>query len=162
MLKNVFTILICKVLYLCFLILKSLVLIFSFFLSLIPSPGGFIEDLPTIGCVFYQNLTGSSKLSVQHLKEKSESDVERDSNVNIVPLCSFYEVILKQQIEYVLLNMRWTHCAGRIFSVTALSLLHFICCIIFVPFVPRFQLSAFILFRFNVCKLMSDVWPIYS
>lgn len=106
MLKNVFPISICEVLYLCFLILKSLVLIFSSFLSLIPSPGGFIEDLPTIGCVFYQNLTGSSKLSVQRLKEKSESDVERDSNVNIVPLCSFYEVILKQQIEYVLLNMR--------------------------------------------------------
>lgn len=105
MLKNVFPISICEVLYLCFLILKSLVLIFSF-LSLIPSPGGFIEDLPTIGCVFYQNKTGSSKLSVQRLKEKSESDVERDSNVNIVPLCSFYEVILKQQIEYVLLNMR--------------------------------------------------------
>lgn len=57
--------------------------------------------------------------------------------------CSFYEVILKQQIEYVLLNMRWTHCAGRIFSVTALSLLHFICCIIFLPFVPRFQLSSY-------------------
>lgn len=77
---------------------------FSFF-SFTPGDG-FIEDLPTIGCVFYQNLTGSSKLSVQHLKEKSESDVERDSNVNIVPLCSFYEVVLKQQIEYVLLNMR--------------------------------------------------------
>lgn len=86
MLKNVFPISICEVLYLCFLILKSLVLIFSSFLSLIPSPGGFIEDLPTIGCVFYQNKTGSSKLSVQRLKEKSESDVERDSNVNIVPL----------------------------------------------------------------------------
>lgn len=45
--------------------------------------------------------------------------------------------------EYVLLNMRWTHCAGRIFSVTALSLLHFICCIIFLPFVPRLQLSSY-------------------
>lgn len=63
---------------------------FSSFLSLIPSPGGFIEDLPTIGCVFYQNLTGSSKLSVQRLKEKSESDVERDSNVNIVPFMKLF------------------------------------------------------------------------
>lgn len=128
MLKNVFPISICEVLYLCFLILKSLVLIFSSFLSLIPSPGGFIEDLPTISCVFYQNKTGSSKLSVQRLKEKSESDVERDSNVNIVPLCSFYEVILKQQIEYAMNSLCWKDFQCHCTVSSAFHMLYYFFC----------------------------------